>query len=262
MIWTYLLDSEQDAIKQIDQALIETVLHAKYCEDPSDGPWLIQACFVGPYARTEILELRYRKLFSTFVCRGRGISVLHDLATVDAYHTGLKPIQFLRRLELHWRIHYDTNEALRDPEYWARSNIDRPSWKCCFDALRQVQYKSHFSMELRIREMGSRRSIKHFGHLLETFRPVYDEMIKAGAGIKITSLRQWLVGKEMELDVTNFYGMDKGEWYKQLLSHSVEWDLKAGKWWSEKAPEGSLRDWHVAGDKEFDDMVEKGVIRY
>ena len=262
MIWTYLLESEPDAVKRIDQALTETALHAKDCENTSDGPWLVQACFMGPYARTEILELRYRVLFSTFICKNRGISVLHGLATADAYHTGLNPIHFVRRLELHWRIVFNSNEALRDPEYWPHSNIDRPSWKTCFDALRRIKDKSHFSMELRIREVGSRRSIKHFGHLLETFRPVYDEMIQAGAEIKITSLRQWLVDKDMELDVTNFYGMDKEDWYKQLLSHSVDWDLKAAKRWNVKAPEGSLREWHVEGDKEFDDMVERGLIKY
>ena len=217
MIWSFVLDSEEAAVKEMDQTLSETVVHAKYCEQPSDGPWFIHGCIIGPYARTEILELRYRKLFSTFVCKNRGISVLRDLATADAYHTGLNPLPFVRRLELHWRIDLNSNEALRDPEYWPHSTIDRPSWKTCFDALRQIKDKSHFCMELRIREVGSRRSVKHFGHLLETFRPVYDEMIQAGAEIRITSLRQWLVDKEMELDVTNFYGMDKEDWYKQFF---------------------------------------------
>ncbi|KAF2832869.1 hypothetical protein CC86DRAFT_399534 [Ophiobolus disseminans] len=229
MVWAYLLESDDKAVNEIDQVLTET--------------------------------LRYRKLFSIFECKTRGVSLLHDLATVDAYHTGLVPIKFVRRLELHWTINYNTSETLRDPEYWPHS-IDRPSWRSCFDAFRQVRHKPHFSMELRIRELGSKRSVKHFGHLLETFRPVYDEMTAAEAKIAIVSLRQWLDDEDMELHVTDYYDMDKEAWYAQFLSKIIEWDVRAAKHWTKDEHESSVRGWHVEEDREFDDMVKKDLVQY
>jgi hypothetical protein len=261
MVWYYLFQSEDKRVKQIDQTLTETVLHAKYCEEPSEGPWFIQACFVGPNVRTEMLELRYRKIFSTFRYTGRGVYALPDFATADAYHTGLKPLQFVRRLELDWSVVEYNVHRLRDPEYWPTS-IEQPSWKACFDALRQVRYKSSFRFNLRIRELGPQRSGKHFGHLLETFRPVYEELIAAGSTIAITSLRQWTKEKDMELDATDFYKMDKEEWYKRFLTHSIKWDIIAMDDRRANAGEAAVEDWHAEGDKEFDNMIERGMIRY
>jgi len=174
MIWTYLLDTEPKAVMRLDQALLETVRHARYCEERADGPWFVQACFVGPWVRVEILELRYRKLFTTFVSTSRDVSLLHDLASVDAYHTGLKPMQFVRHLTLRWDM-----GASRDPAYWPQTT-GQPSWKACFEALLQIRYMSTFSLGFQVRESGP-----HFEHLLETFRPMYERMTAAGAKITI-----------------------------------------------------------------------------
>jgi hypothetical protein len=116
MIWNYVLDSEPKAVKRLDQVLVETAMHARTCEKLADGPWFVQACFVGPWARVDVLELRYRRLFTTIECSRRDISLLYDLATVDAYHTGLKPMLFVRHLVLQWDMGRDSGKARRDPK--------------------------------------------------------------------------------------------------------------------------------------------------
>jgi hypothetical protein len=87
-------------------------------------------------------------------------------------------------------------------------------------------------------------------------------MISAGARIVIVSLREWLVDENTELHVTDYYSMERDAWYAQFLSRSIEWDLRAAKQWNKDVEESSVRNWHVEGDKEFDDLVESGSIRY
>lgn len=264
MIWNYLLVSLPGSVELIDQILTDTALNAKTCKEPSDGPWPVQACFVGPWARAEILEIRYRKIFRTPVFKYRGILLLEGLATADAYNTGLKPIQFLRHLELHWDMGGQEWQNHRDPEYWPQST-EQPSWKACFEALRCVKHKSHFTFDLRIRETGSNRSGKHLRHLLETFRPVYEELRAAGAKINI-SRECWRMNcDKFWLDLAEYYTMDADEWYAQFLERCIESDLIARKRLQaarliegpDEITTNDVQDWHVEDDQEVDEMFER-----
>jgi hypothetical protein len=262
-----VLDSEPKAVKRLDQVLVETAMHARTCEKLADGPWFVQACFVGPWARVDILELRYRRLFTTIQCSWRDISLLYDLATVDAYHTGLKPMLFVRHLVLQWDMGRDSGKARRDPKYWPQAT-EQPSWEACFEALRQVRCKSYFRFDIQIAESGAKRSGEHFRHLLETFRPVYEEFTAAGANITITRQHPPKGRERISLNVTPFFTMDKDVWYEQFLAHCIESDLIVRRQVADMDGDqreitvDDVQDWHVEADKEFDDMFEQGVIKY
>jgi hypothetical protein len=244
---------------------------SKHSDITTDDPWIIQACFVSDSARIEIVESRYRKVFPSFECNSwRGISVLHDLATADVYLTGFTPIQFVKKMDLYCTIDdwLDVNEAQRDPQYWPQIRT-RPSWKSCFDALGQIIDKAHFDMCIQFE--GNGFSVKHLGHLLETFRPVYSELVAAGAQVSIVFCQCYLVDgakqtdlitfydKQTDLRSTTFYKMERLDWYGGFRK-------TVGGWYEEyrakKPGVPDRRRWNVEGDEEFDRAVASGSIRY
>jgi hypothetical protein len=187
MIWIYLYELEANATENLDLALYSSVLGlpGEKIDDEFLEPWFVQTRFMGVFARREMLELRYRHCFTIF--HGSMLSELHSIATVDPHSIGLIPIQFVQKVRITWTLD-EGFEPLRDPEYWPTERF-RPAWKACFNALRQIKHKGRLDMELRIEGhsygMGQRSSREHFAHLLKTFRPVYTELLEAGATIKI-----------------------------------------------------------------------------
>jgi len=264
MIWSHLCDSEDGAVQQIDDALLKDIKRERRHETTADDLWIIQACFVGDRARVEIVESRYRKVFSSFKCDScRSISVSYDMATTDVYHTGFTPIQFVHKMELCWTINNRPNvdDALRDPQYRPQSST-RPSWKSCFDALDHIIDKAHFDMRMQFN--GNGFSVKHLGHLLETFRPMYSELLAAGAKVRIVFRQGYLIGGdgptdsvhvvEKHTDLTNFYEMDRLYWYDGFRKTIGGLDKEWG--------DPSRRRWDVEGDEEFDRAIASGTIRY
>jgi hypothetical protein len=187
MIWMYLYELEANATANLDLALYSSVLGlpGERIDDENLEPWFVQFHFMGVFARREMLELRYRHCFTIF--HGSMLSDLHRIATVDPHKVGLIPIRFVQKVRIRWKAD-EGLEPLRDPEYWPTERF-QPTWKACFDALRQIRHKGRFDMELRIKDriygMGQLVNRKHFAHLMRTFRPVYTELKEAGARIRI-----------------------------------------------------------------------------
>ncbi|KAH7080367.1 hypothetical protein BKA63DRAFT_242415 [Paraphoma chrysanthemicola] len=260
-IWTALLALEWSATADIDGVLCSKYdpVGARY--ERGEDPWFVQACFVGDEARREILELRYKEVLSDLNIE-RSVSFLRTLTTDDAFHTGMGPAQFLRKLSLHWNLKgvkdacHGTEESLRDPAYWPQDGFTE-SWTSCFGALRHIRHKAAFEMQFVMREANEELSVKHLAHLLRTFKPVYDELSAAGAKITISLDRWYYVHEASPLELNDVFSGTTGVWDAHLRERIEAWDR-------ETTEKGFItpRDWDVEGDKQFDELFEKGIIQY
>lgn len=168
-------------------------------------------------------------------------------------------MQFVQKLGISLSLK-EGLEPLRDPEYWPTER-NRPSCKACFNALRQIKNKERLDMELYIEDHNAKLSIKHLAHLLETFRPVYEELIAAGAKIKILSVFFNFMSGDREADITSCYTMKREAWLEHFKRSSEEMNQELQE---EEVDTGFdlRRVWDVEGDREFDDCMRKGLIQY
>lgn len=86
---------------------------------------------------------------------------------------------------------------------------------------------------LCIRELGVERDIKSIAHLLETFKPVYKDLLIAGAEIAIVCFWHRVAsnGNNLRLDMVYYYERDQDVWIQQFSRDLEVWDLRAAEQW-------------------------------
>ncbi|KAF2874869.1 hypothetical protein BDV95DRAFT_563806 [Massariosphaeria phaeospora] len=210
------------------------------CPPKRSYPYFVQAAYVGSETQHEILEQVYRNHFNTCDLK-MGLYVLDSLATLD-YDPGLVPLHSIRELIIRWRVEPGMTQCLRDPEYFDlgdnHTNLTIPTWKQCFQSLLSVKVKNKFVFILRLRD--DHLSLKHLGHLLETFRPVYNCLLAAGSRIYLLYLNREVSGAVIRIDLTEYFSKPADVWradMKRILDPS--------------ASSRSFR-WDDMGDSEFD----------
>lgn len=106
----------------------------------------------------------------------------------------------------------------------------------------------------------------HLGHMLETFRPVYEELVSAGSKVELKYGFEYAMDKygfpqEIEFDLLEYFQTDRGVWRQSLKAMA-----EAKKKEAHAELHGVHRYERRRLDKECDDEVEEstkaGRIKY
>jgi hypothetical protein len=226
-VYQHLLDIEPVQTRKIHDDMAEIFGNGDASYDPDFGPepyapdhediYFIQAAYVGENFRKEIIERLYYDHFR--VLSLSSIKALHGLLVLDPLGTGLCGLDFVRTLRLYWEsfFHYGSPT---DPAYIRSSPL--PSWKTCLGALLSVKNKATFEFTMEIN--FGHFNLCWFVHLLETFRPVYANLIAAGSKI---IFRHYSMMHKYDFDLAGYYEKP----FQQGLSDVVREFRNLGQQW-------------------------------
>ncbi|KAF2874870.1 hypothetical protein BDV95DRAFT_616118 [Massariosphaeria phaeospora] len=239
IVYSHLLSFPEEE-RQLPDMKIDLEWNLLYSpHDPRDGfePYFIR--YTGAGTRAEIFELMYRRHYATYECDR--ISVLRHLVNRNRRHR-LIPLHFIRELTIRWEAQR-SREPLRDPKFFRNDETaGLPSSKYCFEKFLTVPEKDRFTFTLRI--SFSNLSLKHLGHLLESFRPVYTSLVAAGSKIRIVYRFH-----TVEFDLTDYYSKPADLW-RADLRRGINEGLGG-------IPERAKFCWDDEGDELFDRVVDE-----